>query len=82
MLRILASIAIAALLVLDLLLPQTSLGRRGREAAARNDVPGAFAVLGERLPDFEVEEIGGGPIRLRDLEGRRVLLTFERSVDW
>jgi hypothetical protein len=82
MLRALATLVILALLALDFFLPSTSLGRRGREAAARQDVSGAFAGVGERMPDFELEELGGGPVRLEDLAGRRAVLTFERSVDW
>ena len=42
----------------------------------------AFATLGERMPDFELHELGGGPVRLADLDGLRAVLTFERSVDW
>lgn len=82
MLRVLATLVIVGLLALDVLLPSTSLGRRGRDAAARNDVPGAFAAVGERMPDFELQQIGGGSVRLADLRESRVVLTFERSVDW
>ncbi len=82
MLRILATLVILALLALDVFLPSTALGRRGRDAVARHDVPGAFAAVGERMPDFELQELFGGPVRLADLEGVRAVLTFERSVDW
>jgi hypothetical protein len=82
MLRVLATLVILALLVLDVFLPSTSLGRRGRDAGARQDVPEAFAAVGERMPDFELQELGGGPVRLADLAGMRAVLTFERSVDW
>ena len=82
MLRVLATLVILGLLALDVALPSTSLGRRGRDAGARHDVPGAFAAVGERMPDFELQELGGGPVRLADLEGMRAVLTFERSVDW
>jgi cytochrome oxidase Cu insertion factor (SCO1/SenC/PrrC family) len=57
--------------------------RQGAEAgAARADVPGAVGKLGERLPDFELRQLDGTPLRLVDLRGHRVLLTFERSLDW
>jgi peroxiredoxin len=38
--------------------------------------------VGERLPDFELLDLEGEPVRLSDLRGHRVLLTFERSLDW
>jgi hypothetical protein len=82
MLRVMATLVILALLALDAFLPSTSLGRRGTEADARLDVPGAFAAVGERMPEFELLEIGGGPVRLADLAGQRAVVTFERSVDW
>jgi len=81
-LRGLATAAIVLLLVLDLFLPGTSLGRRGTEAVVRADAPGAVARVGERLPDLELQTLEGRPVRLSDLRGHRVLLTFERSVDW
>jgi hypothetical protein len=82
MLRALATLLILGFLALDVFLPSTSLGRRGRDAGARLDVPGAFVAVGERMPDFELHELGGGPVRLADLAGLRAVLTFERSVDW
>ena len=82
MLRWLATAAIAALLLLNLLLPSTPIGRRGTEAKLRADIPGAAGVVGERLPDFTLPDLEGRPVRLADFRGRRVLLTFERSVDW
>lgn len=82
MLRWLATAAIGLLLVLDLALPATSIGRRGTEAALRADVPGAAGVLGQTLPDFTLPDLDGVPVRLSDLRGHAVLLTFERSVDW
>jgi cytochrome oxidase Cu insertion factor (SCO1/SenC/PrrC family) len=82
MLRWLATAAIAGLLLLNLALPSTSLGRRGNEAALRAEVPGAVGAVGERLPDFTLSDLEGRPVRLADFRGRRVLLTFERSVDW
>ena len=37
---------------------------------------------GEVLPDFTLRDLDGVPVRLSDLRDQRVLLTFERSVDW
>jgi len=81
-LRVLATLAIVALLALDWALPRLDLGRRGSEIAARADVPGAVGVVGETLPDFTLPDLEGVPVTLSDLRGQRVLLTFERSVDW
>ena len=82
MLRIAATIGIALLLVLDLAFPWTPLGRRGSEAAVRVDVTGAFAAVGEPMPEFALPDLDGNPVRLSDFRGKRVLLTFERSLDW
>ncbi|MCZ6783596.1 MAG: hypothetical protein O7G30_09840 [Proteobacteria bacterium] len=82
MLRWLATAAIVALLALDLFLPSTSLGRRGTEAAARADIDGAVGAIGETLPDIALPDLEGDLVRLSDLRGHRVLLIFERSVDW
>ncbi len=82
MLRWLATAAIVALLALDLFLPSTSLGRRGTEAAARADIDGAVGAIGETLPDIALPSLEGDLVRLSDLRGHRVLLIFERSVDW
>ncbi len=82
MLRWLATAAIVALLALDLFLPSTSLGRRGTEAAARADIDGAVGAIGETLPDIALPNLEGDLVRLSDLRGHRVLLIFERSVDW
>lgn len=82
MLRWLASAGIVLLLALDVYMPQTSLGRRGNEARERFDADGAAGELGGFLPDLGFEDIDGVPVRLSDYRGQRVLLTFERSVDW
>ena len=82
MLRWLATFAIAALLVLNLVVPGTSIGRRAAEGAVRNEAPNGVAQLGSRLPDFTLLDRSGEPFRLADLRGHRVLLTFERSLDW
>jgi len=34
------------------------------------------------MPDFEAVDFDGRRFRLSELRGKRVLLTFERSVDW
>jgi len=80
--RILATLAIVLLLALDLALPATPIGRRGTEARARRDVPTAFGVSRAVFPDFVLPDLDGVPVRLSDLRGKRVILTFERSVDW
>ena len=82
MLRWLATLGIAALLALDLLIPKTPLGRRGTEAAARADVRAALGAVGEVFPDFTLPDLQGRPVSVSDFRGHRVLLTFERSVDW
>lgn len=82
MLRWLATAVIALLFVLNLVLPGTDVGRRGNEAAARAEVDGVSSAIGTRLADFSLRDIEGEPVRLADLRGHRVLLTFERSVDW
>lgn len=81
MTRWLASAGILALMALVLVLPDTDLGRRGSDPALRLDAPAAVAV-GERLPALDLVDLDGEPLRLADLRGHRVLLTFERSVDW
>ncbi len=82
MLRWLATAGIVGLLVLDVFLPATGWGRRGAEAAVRSEVPGAEGAVGKRLPDFRLLDLDGTDVTLSDLRGHRVLLTFERSVDW
>jgi hypothetical protein len=82
MLRLLATFSILLLLGLGLALPSTPLGRRGREAAARQDVATAVPAIGDPFPDLVLRELDGAPLRVAGLRGRRVVLTFERSVDW
>ena len=78
--RWLASLGILALMLLALLLP--TLDRRASEASLRWDLPDTPARVGERLPEIELVDLEGEPVRLSELRGQRVLLTFERSVDW
>ena len=80
-LRSLATVVLLGLLALNATLHTTSLGRRGTEMAARIDVENKAAV-GRMLPAFELETFDGRAITRADLLGHRVLLTFERSVDW
>jgi hypothetical protein len=82
MLRWLTSFVIVALFVLNGLLPETSLGRRGRDPRERADVGGVADRVGELFPEFELPDLDGDPVRVADLRGHRVLLVFERSVDW
>ena len=82
MLRWLATIGILLLLALDLALPRTDIGRRGNEAEARRDVEAAPLSVGAKLPDFELTTLSGETLSWKALRGHRVLLVFERSVDW
>ena len=82
MTRWLASAGILALLLLALGLPVTGLGRRGTDAEHRLDAVPAGVAVGQRMPELGLVGFDGEPVRLADLRGRRVLLTFERSVDW
>jgi len=80
--RVLATIPIVALLAFDLLLPRFDVLRQGTDPVARADVETAVAKVGEPMPDFTLPDLDGVPVTLSDLRGHRVLLTFERSVDW
>lgn len=80
-LRTLATFALLGLLGLNLMLPSTSIGRRGTEALLREDVS-SHLVIGERLPELTLQALDGRVYTREDLLGHRVLLTFERSVDW
>ena len=82
MLRWIATAIIALLFVLNLALPSTSIGRRGADPEPRRDVPGHFGVIGTPLPKFHLVSISGDVIKSSELLGHRVLLIFERSVDW
>jgi cytochrome oxidase Cu insertion factor (SCO1/SenC/PrrC family) len=85
MLRALATAGILALLAFTVALPHLSMFGRGTEAAVRADIVAAVIDgddLGRPMPDFSVRELDGAPFRLADLRGKRVLITFERSLDW
>ena len=80
-LRALATLFLVGLLGLNLALPSTSIGRRGPEARVRSDVESELLV-GERLPPLRLVDLDGREVTREDLLGHRVLLVFERSVDW
>jgi cytochrome oxidase Cu insertion factor (SCO1/SenC/PrrC family) len=82
MIRWLVTFVIAALLVLDLVLEQTPMGRRGDEASTRNEVSGAVGTPGELLPELALLDLDGRPLVLSDMRGHPTIITFERSVDW
>jgi len=80
--RWLATAAVLLLLAFDCALPFTDIGRRGTDSQPRADVISALVEVGEMLPDFTIDDIDGTPVRIADFRGQRVLITFERSVDW
>ena len=82
MLRWLATAVIGLLLFVVLWLPSTGIGRRSSEAAVRSEAAGALPTVGAAMPDFELLTLDDERFRLADLRGHRVLVTFERSVDW
>jgi len=82
MLRWLATASILFLFALDLALPVTPVGVRGHEARVRAAVPQASAWVGQPLPPLVFEDLQGREVRLADLRGHPLLVTFERSVDW
>jgi cytochrome oxidase Cu insertion factor (SCO1/SenC/PrrC family) len=82
MMRWVASVAIALLFVLNLLLPATDIGRRGTDTQVRADAEGAVGIVGQPLPELVLPDLEGQIVRLADLRGHPVLLIFERSVDW
>lgn len=81
MLRWLATLGIAALLALHFALPVLPVAAQGPEAKQRSDAPSA-AADGVPFPDVGLEDLEGNPVALSSFRGKRVLLTFERSVDW
>ncbi len=83
MARLLGSLVLLLLLALAVGLPRVPMFRQGaEEGVARADVAGAVGTVGERLPDFTLHTLDGARLRLEDLRGHRVLLAFERSLDW
>ena len=80
-LRGLASLVIGGLLALNFLLPSVDGMARGPENAVRSDLVSELAI-GQSLPSLELKDLQGRAFTREDLLGHRVLLTFERSVDW
>ncbi len=80
-LRGLATLVLIALFGLNWSLPSSSIGRRGSENEVRADVATRLSV-GQKLPPIELVGLDGRKTTREDLLGHRVLLTFERSVDW
>jgi cytochrome oxidase Cu insertion factor (SCO1/SenC/PrrC family) len=64
------------------LIPGTTLGRRGSESATRQEADSSVVRIGQPLPELALLDLEGQPIDLSALRGHRVLITFERSVDW
>lgn len=81
-LRALATVVIGALFVLNWMLPSTSLGRRGVGEGVRLDVETPAVRVGERFPDATLLDLQGLPVELSALRGSRVMIVFERSIDW
>jgi len=82
MLRWIATTLILALLGLDIALPITPLGRRGNDPTTRLEVDSAVGTPGELLPELALLDLEGQPLRLADMRGHPLIVTFERSVDW
>lgn len=80
-LRGLASLVVIGLFGLNLLLPNASGTARGKENRVRADFATELAI-GKSLPPFTLYDLDGRAYSREDLIGERVLITFERSVDW
>lgn len=80
--RIIFTSLIGLFFALDLALPYTPLGRRGSDAEIKLDEPSAVGRVGQVLPDLEFVDLDGAAVHLSDFRGHRVVLTFERSLDW
>ncbi len=80
-LRTLASLVVLGLLGLNAMLPTASVSARGTENRVRSDVETDLAI-GKHLPPLELLGLDGRRYTNQDLLGHRVLITFERSVDW
>ena len=80
-LRSLASLVLIAMLALNWLLPSQPGVARGPEDRVRSDRVATVAI-GDTLPPFELRGLDGRIHTREDLVGRRLLLSFERSLDW
>ncbi len=82
MLRVLATIAIVLLLGIDIALPYLPIAQRGNDSSVRAEVSTAVGTPGELLPELALFDLDGRPLRLSDMRGHPLVITFERSVDW
>jgi cytochrome oxidase Cu insertion factor (SCO1/SenC/PrrC family) len=80
-LRGLATLVVLALFALNAVLPTAAVTARGTEDRVRADFDTKLAI-GRSLPTLELFDLEGRRFTREDLLGHRVLLTFERSVDW
>ncbi|MAG32438.1 MAG: hypothetical protein CL908_16270 [Deltaproteobacteria bacterium] len=80
-LRSLASLFVLAVLALNVALPTHPMTARGKENLVRSDLETRI-VIGRGLPELELIGLDGRLYTREDLQGHRVLITFERSVDW
>lgn len=80
-LRGLASLVVVGLFGLNMMLPTAAVTARGKENLVRADFASQLAI-GRKLPDLELFGFDGQRVTSKDLLGHRVLITFERSVDW
>ena len=80
-LRAFASLIVVGLLVLNSMLPSSAMSARGTENRVRTDVETQLAI-GQSLPELKLFDLDGRSYSREDLLGHRVLITFERSVDW
>ena len=80
-LRGLASVVVVGLFILNMMLPTAAVTARGSENRVRQDIETELAI-GRKLPELELFGLDGRRVTGEDLLGHRVLITFERSVDW
>ena len=80
-LRGLATLLVLGLLGLNFMMPTAKVSARGTENLVRADFDTRLAI-GQTLPALELVDLDGRRFTREDLLGHRVLLTFERSVDW
>jgi hypothetical protein len=80
-LRGLASVVVVGLFALNMMLPVNAMTARGNENLIREDVETHLAI-GQALPELNLFDLDGRHYSREDLLGHRVLITFERSVDW
>ena len=80
-LRALATALVLGLFALNAMMPTMPVTARGTENRVRADFDADLAI-GQNLPPLELFDLDGRRYTREDLLGHRVLLTFERSVDW